>query len=101
MKKALQILNTGIDALQKSILFSEDENYKEMVAAEIAEYQEALAELEVLENRSCSNCEYGFDWTSPQGRVLLICGCKHSSCNSLYTYKDYCCNRFEAKAKQC
>lgn len=51
MKKALQILNTGIDALQKSILFSDDENYKEMVVAEIAEYQEAIAELEEYEDK--------------------------------------------------
>lgn len=59
--------------------------------------EEAIKELEALQNRSCSNCKYNKD----QDNFMIFCDCvmcQDESKMMWHSYtKDFCCNKWESK----
>ncbi|QNM87321.1 hypothetical protein [Aliarcobacter cryaerophilus] len=63
----------------------------EEMGYEAVNINEAIEELEELQNRSCKNCKYA---TLDSSRYLPIHKCS-TGCNGI-DY-DFCCNRWESK----
>ena len=78
---------------------------------------EAIAELEALQSRSCEGCKYGkeryWDWDSGRYDKDVSFECKildksnqltpyskHEE-NKFYCSPTFCCNRYEARDTQC
>ena len=63
------------------------------------EINEAIKELEELENRSCSNCKYNKE----QDNFMIFCDrvmCEDGSKMMWHSFtKHFCCNRWENKHK--
>lgn len=86
--KAIDILKNHIRDLEKMVLvFDEYAMYKsrDETNKAIQELTEAIAELEALENRSCSNCK--FEDYQAHLKPIKICG----------KDKSFCCNKWESK----
>ena len=80
MKKALHILKI---VLKDTVMSSE----KEYV-------NEAIKELEELQNRSCKNCKFGMIYLFDDE---IECVKIEAETQGTYFSKDFCCNKWEEK----
>ena len=60
----------------------------------IEQYNEAIKELEELQNRSCANCKYGLTYHFDDD---IECGNFGADTQGIYFEKDFYCNKWELK----
>ena len=60
----------------------------------IAQYDEAIKELEELQNRSCKNCKFGMTYPYDDD---IECVKIEADTQGMYFTSDFCCNKWEKR----
>lgn len=82
MKKAIEILNN----------FRQNELDFENTSFPVEYFDEAIKELEELENRSCSNCKH---YKQSSHQIYKTCFLIKTNGFNLESNVDFCCNKWE------